>query len=314
MNSTLKKLLSLHLCVLAVNCAVSQALKVISESNAPLPFATIANLSRQLVFSADEQGIAILHAYHGDTLSISYVGYHPANFRFDSNQLTVITLKPLQNSLPSVVVTACKHPKEWVQKNYESREDERKFGGVAWTKAPSAAKVAIYVQTEKRNAILKQFSFWIEKIPGAPKSAGKSPLLISFYTVSEADSLPGIPLLSTPIIYYPGGYGKQTLKLDTVNLTIPSNGIYFCFQYVMNEKYEWKQIVKYSTPTSPELRDTVYTCYGGRIDGVYATNSFLAFWDVINDRWRSPAAKPFDRTRERGTIRYEARITSCESN
>ena len=299
----------------------AQQLRVISSvDSSPLPYATVTNHTHPLMYSSDKNGVANLTAQIGDSLSISYVGYKTQAVRFNGKQVQVVNLLREPTTLPTITLRNCTTTKEFKYKNLDMRSDLKGlnsvigFGGVVWSKAGSInQKAAIRLNPSKAQAILEDFSFWIFREPHAPKSSVSTPLMISFYEVSDSTHLPGDLISKAPIFYFPKKEGKQTIKLDSLHLRIPDGGIYVSLQYIMNEEYEWKEATKWKDSIEDSVgRDTVIIRYGGRVDGLYSSNFTLAFYNGNTNKWIAASKKPIPNNDIHGTIKCEATIKYCE--
>lgn len=319
------QLLPLALFVLAAlfgYSASSQEIRVISSAdNSPLSYATVTNYTHPFVCSSDKNGVAKMPAIIGDTLSVSYVGYETALFRFDGNNAGVVTLLQERKILPPITVHNCRKTKALKYKNSEASNEIKDvngvksfFAGVIWSKGSNLnARVAIRLTPMKPKSVLKDFSFWIEKERQSPNSSVLTPLLISFYEVSDTTNLPGELISKVPLFYFPKKSGKQTIQLDTLHLRIPNNGIYVSLQYIMNEEYEWKETVKWKDNEADSLeRDTIITRYGGRIGGVRSKDFDMVFYNGIKDNWFAVGNKPIPNENVHGTIKCEATIKYCD--
>jgi hypothetical protein len=303
-----------------LHSTIAQEIKVVSSiDNSPLPYATVTNHTHPLVVSSDKNGLAKITAAVGDTVSIAYVGYKTSVLRFDGNKNQIVSLTQEQSLLPSVTVHNCRKTREFIYKNSEFGYEWRRFKGskfntgIMWLKSSTTnAKAAVLINPLKTNAILKKFSFWIEKDQQAPQSSVLAPLLISFYDVSDVTNLPDGLILRTPIFYFPKKPGKQTLNLDSLQVSIPSNGIYVSLQYVMNEEYEWQGTLKWKDGEEGVERDSIFTRYGANIVGLFCKNSELAFYDGIKDNWFSSIRPIVLSTSFYNTIKFEAAIKYCE--
>ncbi|MGH2552199.1 MAG: hypothetical protein ACRDEB_00690, partial [Chitinophagaceae bacterium] len=164
----------------------------------------------------------------------------------------------------------------------------------------------------KANAILKDFSFWIEKVREAPDSSVLTPFLISLYEVSDTTNLPGELISYAPIFYFPKKSGKQTIKLDTLHIKIPYSGIYVSLQYIMNEAYEWKQLFWHKDSAGTTIIDSVRYRYGGIIQGLHSKDFDLVWYNGIKDEWISIEQQSIPNESFHSSIKCEATIKYCD--
>lgn len=328
----LSKSILLFIFSLNVSYCFSQTIQVVSNDNAPLPFATILNFNRSSIGSADEKGIFQSNAIKGDSLSVSFVGYKTTNLIFNGDKIQQVMLIQEKITLPTVNIEKCKKEKKTKYGNTDSAEfiisdngEINHFGGVTWDlgyKNPSTKENenknylwAVRLNPEKENAHLINFSFWLEKPFGASSNYSiTNPLILSFYDVEDSTDLPNHLISESSIIYYPKKSGKQTLNLDSLHLKIPTNGMYVAFHYVMNEKYLWETKSTWKDSSNGIGRDTIFYGYGSRIDGTYSTDFNLVNYNHIFNKWRfvSGFNKNKNDGKKHGTIKCEAVIKYCE--
>ena len=274
---------------------IAQEITVVSDfDHSALPYATVMNHTQRTIVSTDMKGIVRLNATIGDTLSFSYVGYKTSVLYFDGETSLVISLLQQRKTLPEVTVYHCKSNHEYVHSNFvdigtkKRRAIEKNtFAGVLWGKGTNInAMIAVRLQPLKEFAVLKDFSFWIERPWGAPKSSVLAPLLISLYAVADNDNLPGEAISEKPIIYYPKGAGKQTIRFDTLSVHLPPQGVYLSLQYVTNEASEWSHKTKWRNSEKDSIsRDTILIKYGGLIVGERSKGFELASYHGIRGSW-----------------------------
>ena len=319
MNKIVSGILLNAFCLFFAFQTNAQQFKIISaEDGAALPFATLINYTHPNLVSANVNGMAQLAAQVGDSIAVSYVGFKNTSFIFNSNTDETIRLFKETGVLPPITVINCKKMKQFKYSNKDSvhfrimeKGNKSNSVGVLWNAGPvNNPQLAVRLNPEKENAILKNFSFWLEKPNAGPKSAITAPLIISFYDVTDS-VLPGNVLTETPLFYYPQKTGKQTLNLDSLHLRIPPNGIYVSFQCVMNEEYAWTEIVKWEDSTHQISKDTIFKYYGGMIDGVYTRNFDLAGFNPIKNKWNSWTRKFYDDNDFHASIKCEAVLKYC---
>jgi hypothetical protein len=286
------------------------SLKVMSsESKTPLPFASIVNHNKSVLLFTNEKGIASGNLQNGDSISISYVGYETQNFRIEDEKDYSFELKPNKSFLPPVIIQACNFYGivEYSSLVYDT--SNRKFGGVSFGKTTMNNKVAVMLRPSVKNGYLKAFSVWLKRNIPAPKIAVQAPILFSFYGVNDSSGLPDQLLTNQQIIYLPSKEGKQTVRLDTLNLRIPDNGIYLVIEYVFDEKYTWS----YKYVDNEKGIDSIAIGYGVMFDGVFAKDFLIAFYDYQINQWHFPGK--FEKSladKIHGTIKCSAEIRYCK--
>ena len=299
-------------------CNAQQFKIVAAEDGSVLPYATVINYTHPTIVSANANGIVELNPQNGDSIAVSYVGFKTLSFIFYPNFSPNIRIFKENNVLPPITVLKCKKFKKMKYSNEDStyfkisENGERlHFGGVLFSEGPwNNPQFAVRLNPEQENAIMKEFSFWLLKPYGGPKSAITAPLIIDFYDVTDS-ILPGNLLTEKSLIYYPQKPGKQTLKLDSLHLRIPSNGIFVSFQCVRNEDYAWTETTHWIDSASHISKDSVFERYGGRIDGIYTRNFELADFNPIKNKWYLWSYKP-GKNDIHGSIKCEAVLKYCE--
>ncbi len=278
-----------------------------SEDHTSLSYATVVNYSKHSLLFADEQGNLSANFQNGDSIGISYVGYDDLDTRFDSTNMQPYSLSSKKQLMQSVRVQSCKKWKNVDYSNLTGDPSARAFGGVSWDKRAMNAKIAVMLKPPGKPGRLNAFSIWLKKNIAAPKISVRAPIKFSFYDI-DVDSLPGELISNRQVIYLPKKEGKQTIRLDSMHLKIPAKGMYLCIEYVMNEKYEWP--VRY-IDTSKGI-DTTIMGYGASLDGIFATDFVVAFYNYYEDSWHFPGNN--DRSvlhRIHGSIKCEAEIEYC---
>ena len=133
-----------------------------------------------------------------------------------------------------------------------------------------------------------------------PGFAVKSPLAISFYSCSETSILPAALLYEKPIFYFPKKNGKQILNIDSLNLHVPTEGIFVCFEFILDERYQWEQ----------KVNDSIVVNQGVSIAGTKSDGYELAFFDYRVNGWKKFEHQKSDNSR--GTIKLETVYRYCK--
>lgn len=295
----------------------AQEFKIISADDAsPLPFATAINLTHPTISTANTDGIVQIAATNGDSVVVSFVGYEKYSFLYDGQSHQTIRLQKRLTALPPITVINCKKMKKAKSKNKDavkwitmSNGIPSSFAGLTWYREWTNNIGAIRLNPEKENTILSAFSFWLDRAYLSAFSAIKTPLIIRFYDVSDS-LLPGNLISENALVYTPQKKGKQTLQLDSLHLNIPPKGIYISFQCVMNEEYAWKETFHFTDSAKVNNKDTVYTGYGGRIEGLWSKNCELALFSSFKNKWFFVKSSGSGNGMN-GTIKYEAVLKYC---
>ena len=269
-----------------------------------LSFATVFDLTNKIFSSANEKGIFKLPFQVNGVFRISYIGYEDITFTPNSNKrFDTLYLTRKVASLREVVIQTCKSTYQEKISNFKNNK-QGLFGGVKCTKGENNGKVAVHINAIKTPAKLSSISFWLNRLTFIPKYAINSPLAISFYSYSEATKLPEELLYEKPIFYFPKKDGKQTLKIDSLNIHVPQEGIYVCFEFIMDERYQWEQ----------KNNDTIIVSQGVHIAGSYCEGYELAFFDYKVNRWKSAKSQNTPRPdNSHGTIKIETEYQYCRN-
>lgn len=257
-------------------------LKIVSaEDKSILSYATIRNVTKNVAFSASKEGEASLKGI-GDSIIVSYAGYKDLSF-INNKEDKVVTLYRVKKFLPEVIVFSCVKMKTFFLKNALTprKYGEVFFEGINWHYTDITNPYAILINDVPENSSIKTFSFWIEKKWGSPDSMELAPMMIMAYSVDSLTQLPGDPLFSKPIIYFPKREGKQTLNLDSNQLYAPRNGLFLSIMYIIDKKYSWEENIKTQSGA-----DTSIINYGAIINGRLDLGKYSAFiFDLAKNKW-----------------------------
>jgi hypothetical protein len=305
MPKSIKSLYYVLICLVPINNYGQTKLKIRSAvDNSILSYSTIVNLTKNIFFSANELGEIILNATKGDTIKISYVGHNSTNYLFEGKEEKTIILFKDTLLLKTVTVSSCKKFSKIKVDNYTT-DDSSLFGGfmMGASNEEGKAKVAMLLKSPKTNSYLKEFTFWLKKnLSHAPDYAIQNPYIISVYDVDDSTNLPGNLISDKPIFYFPKKAGKQTIDFKNKLIKIPDNGIYICFQAILDEKYQWKS----KWIDREGNGDTIYTTlFGGVIEGRYTKTAKIAFLDLKHDKWIS-------KNNSRADMKYKATFLYCK--
>jgi hypothetical protein len=281
-----------------------------AEGAQSLPFATILNTTKHQLYFADENGILSANFQLGDSLLISYVGYKSLKAQISQPAHTFI-LVPSEGTLPTVTIGSCKLSQKHTYSNLLADSFRRKFGGVCcWKKGATNARIAVMLKWDMDAARLRSFTIWLKRAMGAPKLSVLAPMAFSFYSIDEATMLPGDLISNQQVIHFPKKEGKQTLRIDSLHLPISPPGIYISMEFIYHEKYAWASRF---IDTARGI-DAAIIEFGSRIDGIFAKDFTLAFYDYEKDQWSfAGGADQSTLTKVHGTIRFSAEIYACKN-
>lgn len=125
--------------------------------------------------------------------------------------------------------------------------------------------------------------------------------------------MPGELISNVPIFYFPQKSGKQTIKLDSLHIKIPANGIYIGLQYVMNEAYEWKQSFWHKDSTGTKIIDSIVYRYGALIQGLRSKDFELVWYNGIKNEWLILEQRPTSSDIFHNSLKCEATIKYCDN-
>lgn len=257
-------------------------IKIISgEEKFALPYASIINKTSNHFFSANEYGEALLYGNFGDSILISYAGYKDVSF-VNKKEEKIVELFLLHKFLPEVFVFKCKKGNTFLLENgLKPGKLFNGFVGINWTYSEITKPYALLIKDLPSNSKIETFSFWLEKSLQSPDSTILAPFIVMIYSFDSLSQIPGNPLLSKPLIFFPKKQGKQTINLDSLNLYSPKNGIFISIQYVIDKKFSWNQKV-----LTDRGADTTIISYGGIIKGGINKSQNESFiYDVQNNKW-----------------------------
>ena len=275
------------------------------EDHRPLPYASVANLTKRQLHFTDENGIVSANFDINDSIFISYVGYQNLKSRIEATGSQIFFLNQSNYVLEAVKIAKCRNV---IKHEYSNLASGKKFGGVGWNKNAMNAKVAIMLKLESDDFILNSFSIWLRRDNGVPRHAIQAPMIFSFFSIDDSSMLPGELISNQRVVYHPKKEGKQTIQIDSLHLRIPRSGIYVSIEYVFDDKYQ------YPMHYIEKGIKILGTGYGGHIDGVLAKGNFtLAFYHYARDRWSFPLHRDESWLSEvHGTIKFSAELTSCK--
>lgn len=264
----------------------AQKIQVLSEDNSPLPYATILNRTHQKAYFTNEEGYINAPFQKGDEIEISFIGHHTLKTKLATSGEEIFKLRKFVVQLENLTVKNCTN---WKPASINNLADSggRPFGGVGYTyKHVGNAMIAVWVDTSFAKQKLKAFSFWL-RIDGFLKSdlkrkrnAYKAPWRIWFFEANDTTLLPAAPLTQKYIVWHPTDTGKQKINVDSLQLTIPSNGLWVVLEYLKDDRFKWGRIV-----ASQYSKDSIDSHYGAIVDGIRGQRFPLAFYNLINDEW-----------------------------
>ena len=293
-------------------CSAQTIIKVRSfEDQLPIPYASVVNLTKNQLYFSDANGIVSAKFEAGDSIFISCIGYQNRKDRIDTNGSRTYLLKQSNMVLEPVKILSCKNVVTHEYSNLIADSSERKFGGVGWSRNARNAKVAVMLIPGFDNARLKDFSIWLQKgMEGIPKIAIQAPIIFSFHNVADTSLLPGELISNQRVIHFPKKVGRQTIKIDTLDISIPKSGIYVCMEYVYDDRYQYPM----RFVDEKKGIDSIFMKYGGLIDGVFSRDFTLAFYNYQTDNWSFPLNKNKATVFEiHGTIKFSATLTYCST-
>jgi hypothetical protein len=263
--------------------AFSQAiLRIVANRGEPLSYATIANITKKKLYSADNEGLLKLEADPQDSIEVTYTGFISRGFRYTEMKYAVITLDKNPSLLELVVVKDCEKKKKQAIKNFERKGFLSRDTIFYWSFPNDKGKYAVKIKSPEPKAVLTNLSFWTERVRNAPESTAYAPFMITFYEVDESTGLPGEALPVTPVVYFPKKTGRQTLKLDSLHLHIPDSGLYISFQYILDQNFNWSYPARLHCSSCPDM---IITGYGAELKFVKGGDWPSAAYGFFNGRW-----------------------------
>ncbi len=297
----MKHLIILALLFISTNCIAQINISIKSEqTRQSLPYATVANITKKKVFSADASGSILMAADAGDSLVISYVGYENKVVIWRNKPEEIILLQDDENMLAPLVFKACEKMIRIKDQHFGTEKPVNKFGQgyFGWSYGFSEQR-AVKILSPNAGCKVVSLSFWTEDFT-APAYATSTPMLISFYTVVENDSFPGQPFDIAPIVYVPTNKKKQTIHLDSLNFRIPAVGCFVIFQYIMDEKYIWKMTTRDMNDGTEKVIDR----YGISLKACWMPENPLLVKSSFVNQWFAPV--------KNSSLKYEAEFSCCK--
>jgi aspartate 1-decarboxylase len=277
-----------------------------SSNNNTLAFATINNITQKKLYSADINGMANVLRNIGDTLIVSHVGYMQKTVTYTDKQKEIY-LQPTKKLLPLVFVKNCKSFIVDTTSNELEGKKNAPFGGVSCNGDNALdGKVAVLIKPKVDNSELNELSFWVKKF--GPKISIQNPILISFYEVDDSNNLPGMLLSDEAIVYQPSKEGKQIIQLKNKKIIVQQNGIYVCFQWVVDKKYQWPMKYTYKDINGTTV-DSIQNVQGAILDGVRSNNYEIVFYKYDKQKWAKPILYA---NKNHGTLKIEAVFSVCD--
>ncbi len=258
-----------------------RSMTIVGDDGLKLLYATVANITKSKVYSADLDGIIRLEAAANDSIRFSYTGYRFSTLRFGDIKGASITLSRNATTLEAVVIADCSKKGRVKISNFNRR---RLFSSdtIFYWAFTRDSRHAIKLTSPETNAVLKSFSFWMEKVHDTPDSTADAPFMISFLAVDTLTGTPGEPLRDKPLIWFPRKTGRQTLNLDSLHLHIPESGIFVAFQYITDDKYFWSLPARAYCHSCP---DVVVSGYGGELKYVKNSEYPAANYGIFSNQW-----------------------------
>jgi hypothetical protein len=269
-----------------------------------LPYATIVNLSSGAIYSADKNGELIIPSAANDSIRITYIGYKETVVTLNDKDNTIY-LEPAIATLKAIVLQPCKLTK--ITKIKSNKGDGNGWSGIACGNFDkSNGKVAFHISSGKSWAKLMSLNFWLRKnYRSTPDYAIKSPLAVSFYTLDEATKLPGELLNDKPIFIFPEKEGKQKLELDSLDISLPKEGIFISFEFILDTTYQWKTI--------SSIDETITVLQGVVLVGALSEGFGIIYFDFKKNAWfRFNNKDFFDPTKKYGSLKLETTFKICK--
>lgn len=305
----LKMLFPVLIMMLNIDVQAQSSLLISSlETNQPLPYASVVNLTKQRLFFSNENGKLEHDFESGDSIIISHVGYIDFKSRYIENKSSTIYLALNTQLLSEVKLRPCTKEKVSEYSNLEGDSSGRLFGGLHCGENPLNSKVAILLEPAESNSYLESISIWLEKFYSAPRKSIQAPIKFSFYEKSDSTGLPGEILSERTLLYHPKKPGKQTINTDSLHIKIPANGLYLSIEFPVDEKYAYP--VKLIYIETGKTNTTKF--YGPRLAGIYSAKNVLAFYNYLQRNWHFAINRSKeDMYKTHGTIKFSYTVKSC---
>jgi hypothetical protein len=275
-----------------------------------LPYATIVNLKSGAMYSADKNGESLVATGIADSFHITYIGYKNLYIVLKATDKDkTIYLEPAIATLKAIVLPPCKLTKITKIKTNNKRNGSTLggFGCFSKNKMPNYnGKFAVHLSADKSWAKLQTLSFWLvdsRAWPNTPDFAFESPLSLSFYSIDEVTKTPSYLLNDKPIIIFPEKEGKQILDLDSLDISLPTEGVFVSFEFILDTAYQWKTYYK----------DTVTIHQGVNIAGAYTEGYGVVYFNYKTNNWtHARGFDPINPMKNKGSLKLETTYKICK--
>ncbi|MCU0374995.1 MAG: hypothetical protein MUF24_06780 [Chitinophagaceae bacterium] len=215
---------------------------VATDSDKPLPYATLINLRTGFGLFASEKGAVELNPsmfLAGDTLRISYTGYADTLVKLPISG-NYIGLRPISIPLQNVEVFPCQDSKQVTLTNYRKHKKNYTFG---LGKVTFFSYAAYLPNHNGVKGIIEAITIE-QSYTTVPLKARKAPFKIRLLQYDSITGLPGNPLVAKEWIVYPTGR-TTTIDISAESLRLPANGFVVSVDlFYAGEQYAYKEKVE----------------------------------------------------------------------
>lgn len=280
----MKKTLLLIISLIAINISFGQKVKLTgmildSNTNLPLPYATIELYSLKTGTIADKNGKFILEIassdIESDTINFSYLGYKKVKISIKDylKSEQTIVLKENFVELEEVKVT----PKKFTTAILGIKD--KKSDRMQYANVYNAKKGNFIENMKKEFGWIKSVSYYIH-----PDGHPTTPFRIRIYEV-DINKKPGKDILNENIVVSAEKAGWFTIDISDYNVCFPKEGAYVMMEWINSgeEFYFEKDVSIKGKDGQPE---TVKRNYYGQSLGVVSKKGGVVLWGTtLGNDW-----------------------------
>jgi CarboxypepD_reg-like domain len=245
---------------------------VVLDKSAPIPYSTVENISKKTGVVTDEQGKFTIEAEQKDTILIKSLGFkNQLIVGFKKENLRVI-LEPEVYDLSTVNI-APREPIFLTKEHLIKRLD----GGYGVSTGTVTAFFIAPDEKINKPSFLTGASIFIDN-----EGVINTPIRVRCMSNSNAARpYPGKDLYRDEIIIRPKRANSwQKIDLRQLNLTIPEEGMFVCFEY-----FEDKPQYYYQDKVIENGKRKTYRRYGSQLGAYWSAEPNLTWIKNLGDLW-----------------------------
>jgi hypothetical protein len=244
----------------------------ILDKSGPIPYSTVENISKKTGAVADEQGRFTIEAEQTDTILIKSLGFKNQVIVGLKKENIRVVLEPEVYDLSTIKIV----PREpiFLTKKHLIKKLDGRYGVL-----PGRVTAFFIAQDEKINkpSFLTDASIFIDK-----EGVINTPIRVRCMSNSNAARpYPGKDLYRDEIIIRPKKANTwQKIDLHKLNLVIPEEGLFVCFEY-----FEDKPQYYYQSKVIENGKRKTYQRYGSHLGAYWSTEPNLTWLKNLGELW-----------------------------